>query len=555
MNHFFTAEPVASVSQLGSEPPALHTFPSSGEKPSAPVARQPRKENKFNFLKRLWKVKEKNGITLGRIEGKVFNKEEVLTESQLNHHVHIVGASGFGKTVLLTHIIKHRIRTGKGLLFIDLKNDQDTINSLTEYVRKCGREGELKVFSLGGEFDFSSREQAAVPGLNGFTHLLDKPGLGSLCKVSATPCLHSQASSAKRAVAPVACSTNLDVTAAFARGTRKVSKGGQSCTYNILKLATPTQLRDTLMVSLRWSEEYYRNQASSFLLKVLIGLCHLRDIQKEPLDLHVLLKSVCEPEFIKKAVLQISNEYLKEKSLLEECYRFLKDSANFNSLQGLRSQLESLVLCDFGQRVICSNDGIDLFEAIKNNQIVFMVMDSRRYCESSQVLGRFILQDLKATSARIDSEIPKEKRNPFTVIIDEFADLAQEDFIGFLDRARSSKIGIVVAHQEICDLLRISPEFAGRLMGNTSTLYAFLQKRPESAEMISGIAGTRKAWKETLKTEKLLWFDMPSGEKSLREVEEFIIHPNSIKSLRVGECVVIKKYPRAQAYRLKVQRG
>jgi hypothetical protein len=27
------------------------------------------------------------------------------------------------------------------------------------------------------------------------------------------------------------------------------------------------------------------------------------------------------------------------------------------------------------------------------------------------------------------------------------------------------------AHQEICDLQRISPEFAGRLMGNTSTLY------------------------------------------------------------------------------------
>ena len=95
----------------------------------------------------------------------------------------------------------------------------------------------------------------------------------------------------------------------------------------------------------------------------------------------------------------------------------------------------------------------------------------------------------------------------------------------------------------------------GEAYGKSSTLYAFLQKRPESAEMISGIAGTRKAWKETLKTEKLLWFDLPSGEKSLREVEEFNIHPNTIKSLRVGECVVIKKYPRAQAYRLKVQRG
>ena len=52
-------------------------------------------------------------------------------------------------------------------------------------------------------------------------------------------------------------------------------------------------------------------------------------------------------------------------------------------------------------------------------------------------------------------------------------------------------MSIAVAHQEICDLQRISPEYAGRLMGNTSTLYAFIQKRPESPEMISGIAGTK----------------------------------------------------------------
>lgn len=95
-------------------------------------------------------------------------------------------------------------------------------------------------------------------------------------------------------------------------------------------------------------------------------------------------------------------------------------------------------------------------------------------------MGRFILQDLKSVSARVDAEVPKDERKHFSVIVDEFADLAQEDFIGFLDRARSSKMSIVVAHQEICDLQRISPEFAGRLMGNTSTLYAFLQKRPEN---------------------------------------------------------------------------
>lgn len=40
--------------------------------------------------------------------------------------------------------------------------------------------------------------------------------------------------------------------------------------------------------------------------------------------------------------------------------------------------------------------------------------------------------------------------------------------------------------------------------------------------------------------------------KSLREVEVFVIHPNLIKSLQVGKCVCVKKYPTARAYLVAV---
>ncbi|RYZ85176.1 MAG: hypothetical protein EOP06_16725, partial [Proteobacteria bacterium] len=149
----------------------------------------------------------------------------------------------------------------------------------------------------------------------------------------------------------------------------------------------------------------------------------------------------------------------------------------------------------------------------------------------------------------------KENRKPFSVIIDEFADLAQEDFIGFLDRARSSKMSIVVSHQEISDLTRVSPEFASRLTGNTSTLYAFLQKNPESADFISAVAGTRTVTKKTYQEESLFGFGVRTGGSSVRDTEEFIIHPNVVKKLRVGECVVVKKYPEADAYVVKVESG
>jgi len=256
---------------------------------------------------------------------------------------------------------------------------------------------------------------------------------------------------------------------------------------------------------------------------------------------------------VKQLAKDIPESEIKVKHAAEAAYLFLKTDENFKSIQGLRSQLESIELSDFGSLICEGRPGIDIFDSYLSNKIVVIQLDSRSYGETAKTLGKLILQDLKATSARVDSTLRKSDRKPFSVIIDEFADLATEDFIAFLDRARSSKMSIVVAHQEICDLMRVSPEFAGRLMGNTSTIFAFLQKRPESAETIASIAGTRKAWKETIQSETLAFFDVPTGAKSHREVEEFVIHPNVIKTLRVGECVCIKKYPYARANVLQIR--
>lgn len=424
-----------------------------------------RNENYFN--------NKNDKVVLGKVSGSLWRKEE-LSEGQLNHHVHVVGASGYGKTVLLSHIIEQSIQQGKGLLFIDLKGDMDTILKFSKYVAKSERIEEMQIFSLSDP---------------------------------------------------------------------KISHG-----YNLIGSGTPNQLRDKIMMSLVWSEEYYKNQSASYLLKLLIGLCWLRDNNNFNLHLGELYECCKNVDKLQTLAAQVPIEEETILSHFESCVDFLNSSENFKSIQGLRTQLESLIYSDFGKMITTEEVGIDLFESVNSSKITFLYLDTRRYGETAKTVGRFIIQDLKMVSAKVDAEIPKDDRKPYSVIIDEFADLAQEDFIGFLDRARSSKMSVVVAHQEICDLMRISPEFAGRLMGNTSTVYAFLQKRPESADILSGMAGTRTVWRTTKQTERLLFVNIDSGMGSKREVEEFNIHPNTIKSLRVGKCVCIKKYPKSRAY-------
>jgi hypothetical protein len=403
-----------------------------------------------------------------------------ITDAQLNHHVHIVGASGFGKSVLLSHVIKNRIEGGSGLLFVDLKADFETIRQVVSVAKAAGRLDDLAIFSCGNP-EFSSP-------------------------------------------------------------------------YNVVATGTANQLKDRIMGALNWSEEYYKNEAASFLLKLLKGLTLVRDLRGTKFDLGTILKCAEDPLAIAEINQAIPESERETKIQLENLMAHLDKVENRKALQGLRSQLESLMLSDFGHLLKASETGIDLFEAVIKRKIVYVLLDSRTYGESSRALGKLILQDLKAASARIDNEIPRESRVPFAVVVDEFADLATEDFIGFLDRARSSKIGVVVAHQEIADLSRISPEFARRLMNSASTMFSFLQKLPDSSELIGGITGTKKT-KEVTEQAKSNWLfgDEKTGMKSIKEVDEYAIHPNIVRSLPVGECVMVAKYPVSSAAVVKVK--
>lgn len=402
-----------------------------------------------------------------------------ISDGQLNHHGHIVGASGFGKSVLLSHIIKNRIHSGSGLLFVDLKADFETIRQVVSTAHSAGRLDDLFIFSCGN------------------------PEISS--------------------------------------------------PYNVLAHGTANQLKDRIMGALNWSEEFYKNEASSFLLKLLRGLTVVRDTVGKYFDLATVLSCADDTKQILGIINDLPESAHEVKDQLQTLVGYLSRSDNHGALKGLRSQLECLLLSDFGHLLRANSTGIDLFDAIREQKIVYVLLDSRTYGESAKALGKLILQDLKAASAKIDATVALRDRKPFTVIVDEFADMASEDFIGFLDRARSSKIGVVLAHQEIADLSRISPEFASRIMNSTSNLFAFNQKIPTSSELISGICGTRRT-KEVTEQAKSNWLlgDEKTGMKSIKEVDEYIVHPNVIRSLEVGECVFVQKYPMSTSMVIRV---
>lgn len=396
------------------------------------------------------------------------NKDVILTPEMLNHHVHVVGASGFGKTTFLLNIIKEKIESGEGLVFVDLKGDIDTVCEIVTFIENAGRLEDFEFFSISEDF-------------------------------------------------------------------LEVSKG-----ISLFDNGNALEIKDKIMGAFNYDHEYYKKRIESFLTLSLRALVFLRDKEGESFDLSSIYKLILGFEHIEELASKVANTEIKQ-----DLESLILDKKLKEDLTGLRADIEGLIKTDFGH-LFSKKDGINFYNSMRSSKIVFIHLDSQRYEASAEKLGRLILQDIKTASAKIVTTIPKHDRDPFTLIVDEFANLATEQFVGFLNRARASGIGIVIAHQELSDLDVFSPVVKDQIMTNTSTMFSFLQKLPASAEMISGIAGTYQTEKETHQiNEEGLFFKSQekTGMGSLREVEEYIIHPNLIKELGRGECFMISKYP------------
>ncbi len=431
--------------------------------------------NVFSFIRRKPNLaNNKDFIPIGRIDDV---DQTYLTLEQMNHHVHIVGSSGYGKSTLLSHIIEHHIHFGMGLIFIDFKPDRELTQLLVQESIKNKRAKDFYLFSP-----------------------------------DTYPSLH----------------------------------------YNPFKYGNPTELKDKVISSFTWSDPYYQKIAEEVVLTLFMGLVHIRETYKEEFDLHDLYHLIHDPNSLSHLIERIHHDSLKQ-SLLKLKYRLI-DKNLTRDLQGLRSDLGNIIHSEFGPLLAKSVKGIDFYKAIMESKIVYIRLNAQKYENTAGHIGKMMLQDLKNVSARVIENVPKSERQYASIIVDEFADLATDSFASFIGKARGSKLGIIVAHQEMEDLNKNSKTLLQQITANTSTKICFLQQTPSSADFIASIMGTVTTEKMTEATEDSWFGHTKTGDGSIREVEEYVIHPNEIKQMKRFEAFVIGKYPHSFYSKIQISK-
>jgi|GEM_PF-6465321 len=89
-------------------------------------------------------VKSGKGMYIGDLD----NIPKHLGWKDINHHVHVLGQIGAGKSILLRNIYSHQILAGKGLLMIDLKGEFELKDEFKALYLSSGRTSGFGIFDV-----------------------------------------------------------------------------------------------------------------------------------------------------------------------------------------------------------------------------------------------------------------------------------------------------------------------------------------------------------------------------------------------------------------------
>lgn len=197
---------------------------------------------------------------------------------------------------------------------------------------------------------------------------------------------------------------------------------------------------------------------------------------------------------------------------------------------GLQRRLGALMEGTFGD-LFRKRPALDWNKQLRQPKVTYLSLSATAAGEDVELFGRVITQDLKQVCDERMRAIDRGKDvTPVLVIYDEFAALREAtQIVDLLLQARQAKAPLVVATQFLPEEIPIL-----RPVMSAGILIAH-RLEAEDAEKVAQQFGTHTSPMLTAQVD----YETGTSEKgSVRWVEEFNIHPNTLKELPVGVAAV-----------------
>ncbi|MBN1469885.1 MAG: TraM recognition domain-containing protein [Fusobacteriaceae bacterium] len=320
--------------------------------------------------------------------------------------------------------------------------------------------------------------------------------------------------------------------------------------YNPLRVGDFDNIKEKLIDITDWSEEHYKVNAERVLMLIVRVieqvLIETKDLQESQMDEYFDLKEGDEKIVIKKDVICIQSlllpvnlnnviESIKNEELKDE-FKSIFNRLKEDWYGGLESRLALIAESNIKNLVKDTEEGINLLSAFEEKAMVLFSLDSLKNRNVTQMMGRLIVKDVNtAVSLRIDI------KNPAYAIYDEHGAYISEDIDSQFAMARSYGLGVITSTQNVADYKKsnLGDILMRKVIGNTNFKLILMQNEPEDAEYLAETIGTNKVIDRTVSSD----YNNSYKGSGIKYVDEFIVHPNTIKDLGIGEAVLIKKTP------------
>ena len=432
-------------------------------------------------------MREGKGLRIGYTQDNAMPLD--IEDNYLQRHTAIIGQSGVGKTTLGEYLLWQQACRGGGYIFIDAKLDADTRDKLAYMMQLLGRGDDFYVLNV------------------------DQPQ-------------HSH-------------------------------------TYNPILRGDSDEVASRLLNLLPSAEnspgaDFYRQQAM-YALTVLTGALKSAKRRYHFADLAILLQS----DRALESMLRLPIGQEARMSLEVFLNQFRKKDKNGtsidvdkvkNTLGGMSGRIAQFAQGKFGDVFNTYTPEIDLTDIVMNNKCLYVMLPTMGKDQAALNLGKMILSDLRTAVYNVQG-VRKEYRPkpPFLVFADEMGSYVMQGIARLFEQARSAGICMIPAFQTFANLRAISPDFEDIIIGNTWTKVFFKFASKDSPETAAEIIGKTKKYIKSLSlsenegnsAQSLRATPQGSASKgggtseSWRESEEYRVTPEHLKSMGMGEAVVI----------------
>jgi hypothetical protein len=416
-------------------------------------------------------------------------KPLILPYEDLMRHGFIVGQSGVGKTVLGRLLMFQQIINGGGLIFIDGKLNIEELETIHAYCAWAGRSHDLLVINPG-EPDLSNTYN---PILFGDPDEVAARVLSLIPSTENNPGADHYKQSANQGVATLIAALNR----------AKLS-------YNFIDL--------TILLMSQKALAYLENRVppSPEKANLKLFLDQYRSVSREGIS-------------------SIDIKRLKE------------------TFGGVGGRMFMFGTGKFGQVMNTYTPEVNLFEAIKRNKIVYVMLPTMGKDVAAQNFGKMVVGDLRTAISWVQ-RLPETEKPwpPYLCFFDEAGSYVNAAWSRMFEQARSAHICLLPAVQTLANLESVSPELKEMVIGNTWTKFIFKLGTQETAEGAADLIGLEKAVTRSLSSTGSQSDSTnranasPDGGVSQgsglatqeREEEVYKVSTDDLKALDKGEAIV-----------------